>query len=197
MLTLLIVLDDFYPQYSLEIVYPATHTVIELGDRIDPVQVHESPVYNFQPFDPQPPGPNWEARTRYTLALTDPDARSRENPDWSEMCHWIVSNISSPELLRPGKPDRTPDPTVLKSYLPPSPPKGTGWHRYVFVLLGGDAKDSKDVTPPKDRKHWGYGHIRHGVRDWANDQNLEVLGVNFFYSMAANEPSLPVWKAEG
>lgn len=25
-----------------------------------------------------------------TLALTDPDAPARDNPEWSEMCHWIA-----------------------------------------------------------------------------------------------------------
>lgn len=28
--------------------------------------------------------------TGLTLALTDPDAPSRKDPKWGEMCHWIV-----------------------------------------------------------------------------------------------------------
>jgi len=28
--------------------------------------------------------------TGLTLALTDPDAPSKEDPKWGEMCHWIV-----------------------------------------------------------------------------------------------------------
>jgi phosphatidylethanolamine-binding protein (PEBP) family uncharacterized protein len=27
----------------------------------------------------------------FTVALTDPDAPSRKDPGWSEMCHWIVT----------------------------------------------------------------------------------------------------------
>lgn len=29
-----------------------------------------------------------------TLVLTDPDAPSREDPKWSQMCHWIVTGVS-------------------------------------------------------------------------------------------------------
>jgi hypothetical protein len=28
--------------------------------------------------------------TGLTLALTDPDAPSKKDPKWGEMCHWIV-----------------------------------------------------------------------------------------------------------
>jgi phosphatidylethanolamine-binding protein (PEBP) family uncharacterized protein len=185
MTSILAVLDDFMPQYSLEIVYPATHTTIQLGNRVMPNQVHDTPVYDFRPFDSQP---HQQART-YTLILTDPDARSRKNPDWSEMCHWIVTNITSPELPNPGKPDQIPTPVIMEPYLPPRPPKGTGWHRYVLVLMASNASHPENITAPEDRKHWGYGRVRHGVRDWAKDQNLEVLGANFFYSMMGNETS--------
>jgi phosphatidylethanolamine-binding protein (PEBP) family uncharacterized protein len=27
----------------------------------------------------------------FTVALTDPDAPSRKHPEWSEICHWIVT----------------------------------------------------------------------------------------------------------
>jgi len=29
----------------------------------------------------------------YTIALTDPDAPSRDDPEWSEICHWIATNV--------------------------------------------------------------------------------------------------------
>ena len=75
-----------------------------------------------------------------------------------------------------------PEPNVLESYYPPSPPKGTGVHRYVFVLLEGDVADSEKLSAPTERKHWGYGKSRHGVRDWAAEYGLEVVGANFFYA---------------
>ena len=70
----------------------------------------------------------------------------------------------------------------LVEYLPPSPPPKTGKHRYVFVLLEGK---TNHLRTPKERPHWGYGKVRHGVRDWAEENQLEVVGANFFY--AANK----------
>lgn len=67
----------------------------------------------------------------------------------------------------------------VESYFPPSPPKKTGPHRYVFVLLEGDVTN---LVPPKKRPHWGYGKERHGVRDWAEENNLTIVGANFFFS---------------
>ncbi len=34
--------------------------------------------------------PHIESTTGLTIALTDPDAPSRGDPKWSEMCHWIA-----------------------------------------------------------------------------------------------------------
>ncbi|KAL1980888.1 hypothetical protein VTN96DRAFT_3345 [Rasamsonia emersonii] len=182
------VLDDFLPQYSLQITYPATHTTVQLGNQVQPSQVHSTPVFDFRPLGSSSLSADTNNKT-FTLILTDPDARSRKNPDWSEMCHWIVTNITSPELVMPGNPDRSPTPAVLKTYLPPGPPKGTGWHRYVFVLLAGDANEARNLQAPKDRKHWGYGRVRHGIRDWAQDNKLKILSANFFYSMSGNDTS--------
>ena len=61
----------------------------------------------------------------------------------------------------------------------PAPPKGTGPHRYVFVLLHGDPSK---LTPPPERKNWGTGKARHGVKQWAAKEGLDVVGANFFYA---------------
>jgi len=47
----------------------------------------------------------------------------------------------------------------------------------VFLLLEGDNSDLKE---PDDRQHWGFGKKGHGVRDWAKQEGLEVVGGNFF-----------------
>jgi phosphatidylethanolamine-binding protein (PEBP) family uncharacterized protein len=60
---------------------------------------------------------------------------------------------------------------------PPGPPPKTGYHRYVFLLLEGD---NSNLTAPEDRQHWGTGKERHGVRDWAKREGLEVIGANYF-----------------
>lgn len=177
-----IVLDDFVPHFSLQLTYPATHTTVSLGNEIPPSHVRKTPVFDFYPFTPPPSLGNARSNKTYILVLTDPDAKSRKNPIWSEMCHWVVTNVTSPELGGPGDPGEPPVPAVLKSYLPPNPPAGTNWHRYVFVLMAADQTQAEKLQAPKRRKHWGYGEVRHGVRDWANEYRLQVLGANFFYA---------------
>ena len=61
---------------------------------------------------------------------------------------------------------------------PPGPPAKTGYHRYVFLLLEGD---TSNLTAPSDRQHWGTGKERHGIRDWSQQEGLQVVGANFMY----------------
>ncbi|KAL6249132.1 carboxypeptidase Y inhibitor [Rhinocladiella similis] len=169
------VLDDFEPSYYIEVDYPSTHDKVVLGNDIPVDAVSERPVFNFFPIKP----PSVEAKnSAFTIALTDPDAKSRDKPKWSEMCHWILTNLTTPA---PGPPPGThgAKPGEIIKYLPPSPPPKTGAHRYVFVLLAGD---SSNLKAPRDRKHWGYDKVRHGVRDWADENDLKVVGANFFFA---------------
>lgn len=77
--------------------------------------------------------------------------------------------------------DRANNPTELVSYLPPSPPPGTGFHRYIFVLLASELENNStvgqpNVTKPLDRPHWGYGKVGEGVRRWAKEKELIFAG---------------------
>ncbi|KAI9713297.1 MAG: hypothetical protein M1812_006656 [Candelaria pacifica] len=68
-------------------------------------------------------------------------------------------------------------------YMAPSPPPKTGKHRYVFLVFEpADGKSATNLTVPEDRKHWGTGKARHGVRQWASENGLVPVGANFFYS---------------
>merc|ERR1712225_136223 len=95
--------------------------------------------------------------------------KSREDPKWSEMCHWIYiipthfpsTTQKSLEFSIPSLDDSDSD---LVEYKPPGPPPKTGYHRYVLVILEGD---TTNLTAPDERQHWGTGKVRHGVRDWA------------------------------
>ena len=59
----------------------------------------------------------------WTLALTNPDGHFTDED--AEYLHWMVGNIKGSDI-ESGK--------VVCDYLQPFPPKGTGYHRYVFVL---------------------------------------------------------------
>jgi phosphatidylethanolamine-binding protein len=169
------VLDDFAPTHSISVSYPKAHESVQLGNDIPVASVSSRPIFEFHAMSTEA-GTAGSKNKTFTLVLTDPDAKSRDNPKWSEMCHWILTNLTAPVTL---------DVTASKKgelvkYLPPTPPPKTGKHRYVFVLLEG--KEEQDLNPPKERKHWGYGKVRHGVRDWAEENRLNVVGANFFYA---------------
>lgn len=168
------VLDDFEPLYNLDIVYPKHHESVLLGNDIPVKAVQDRPAFTFHPLHSLLDKTN---ESVFTIALTDPDAKSRQNPKWSEMCHWIMTNLTTPvsyplstAVAQSGE---------LIEYKPPGPPPRTGAHRYVFVLLEGT---NSQLSRPRQRQHWGYEKVRHGVRDWAAENDLRIVGANFFFA---------------
>ncbi|XP_003211138.2 phosphatidylethanolamine-binding protein 1 [Meleagris gallopavo] len=61
----------------------------------------------------------------YTLVLTDPDAPSRKDPKFREWHHFLVTNMKGNDVESG---------TVLSDYVGSGPPKGTGLHRYVWLV---------------------------------------------------------------
>lgn len=177
------VLDDFEPTYYLDLAYPKAHEPVLLGNDIPVKAVSKRPTFTFHSMSPTQTTKN----STFTLVMTDPDATSRADPIMSEMCHWILTNLTLPAdggfatihtAISVGT-SKSKD-GELMSYYPPAPPPKTGKHRYVFVLLEGG---SGSIEAPKKRPHWGYGKLRHGVRDWAKANDLRVVGANFFYAL--------------
>ena len=71
----------------------------------------------------------------------------------------------------------------LIEYLAPAPPKKTGKHRYIFVLLASSGGGSgKDLKKPQSRPHWGYKERGSGVMEFARDNDLYPVAANFFYA---------------
>ena len=121
----------------------------------------------------------------------DPDATSKAEPVKAQMCHWIVTNLTLPFQSSKvyGALDWLPSFFSAKEtkengikevmpYLPPTPPPKTGLHRYVFVLLEPRTEGAirRELTKPKDRPHWGYGEVGAGVKEWADENDLSVVG---------------------
>lgn len=179
------VLDDFEPTFYIDLAYAQYHETVLLGNDIPVKHVQSRPTFVIHTINSGAKALNLlENNATLTLALTDPDAKSRDNPKWSEMCHWLITNLTT-TIPGPAPPPPEEPPNLfklsgeLKGYKPPGPPPKTGAHRYVFVLLKGSAHD---LSPPKHRQHWGYGKKRHGVRDWAEENDLTVVGANFFFA---------------
>ena len=110
------------------------------------------------------------------------------------MCHWIITGVTISATNSSEGMDEasaytlefSPHPEGIVStdshqlieYMPSDPPKGTGKHRYVFVLLAFEyaGNGREDLSKPKDRPHWGYRGNGKGVREWASENSLVPVG---------------------
>lgn len=144
-----------------------------LGNTLKPTKLQDAPTITLR----SGPG-TCAANTTYTVALTDPDAPSRDDPKWSEFCHWIATGVTVPgaggcALSLAGD---------VMPYKAPGPPAKTGKHRYVFVVFApaDGTPGPLDLTKPADRKHWGYDYEgeRVGVRRWSQENGLVPIGMS-------------------
>ncbi|XP_061458555.1 phosphatidylethanolamine-binding protein 1-like [Rhineura floridana] len=104
------------PAYHLRVSYGALE-IDELGKVFTPTQVKNPPTsIEWDGCDPD---------KLYTLVLTDPDAPSRKNPKFREWHHYLVTNMKGNDISSG---------CVLSDYVGSGPPKGTGLHRYVWLI---------------------------------------------------------------
>lgn len=164
------VIDTFTPSVSISIEW--SNATAEYGNTINPSKVQEEPSLKLVDSPP-----SVRSSMQYTVALTDPDAPSRDDPEWSEICHWIATFVplTSSSDSDAGTLGHLKE---IMPYKPPGPPPKTGKHRYVFVALApkNGTTDKLHLSEPADRQHWGYDKERQGVRMWAESNGLEVVG---------------------
>lgn len=189
------VIDDFLPSIELSIAWSKKKA--SLGNTIKPKLVQKQPTVALH--DETNSGGRATTNMTFVITLTDPDAPSRDDPKWSEMCHWIATNVSLSQKIYStlpipllgfggedgatvGRSFKTLDEVV--EWKPPGPPEKTGKHRYVFLVFAprNGSTSPLHLSKPKERKHWGTGEERKGVRDWAFDNGLVPVGANFIYS---------------
>ncbi|XP_063235721.1 large ribosomal subunit protein mL38 [Bacillus rossius redtenbacheri] len=107
----------FYPQVMLDVLYKQKeedlYMKVHRGNVIKPSEATAAPDVSYT-ADPA---------TLWTLVLTNPDGHF--SSDDSEYVHWFVGNIPGSDVSKGD---------VVWDYLQPFPPRGTGFHRFVFVL---------------------------------------------------------------
>ncbi|KHJ93726.1 phosphatidylethanolamine-binding protein [Oesophagostomum dentatum] len=86
-----------------------------LGNVLTPTQVKNPPKLTW----------DTEPGALYTVILTDPDAPSRKEATYREWHHWLIVNVPENDIAKGD---------VLSEYIGSGPPKGTGLHRYVFLV---------------------------------------------------------------
>lgn len=151
---------DTLPINVLDIKYPSGAEV-KNGNELTPTQVKDIPIHI-----------NWptEEGALYTLVMTDPDAPSRQNPQYREWHHWLVVNIPGTSVGE-GK--------TLSQYVGSGPPKGTGLHRYVFLVYKQPSSINPDEKVLTNRSGEGRGCFK--IRNFAKKYNLgSPIAGNFY-----------------
>jgi phosphatidylethanolamine-binding protein len=77
------VIDDFEPKSLIFPYYGKEQRPVALGNKFKQSKTKEKPSLKIYYS-------HIESTPGLTIALTDPDAPSRDDPKWSEMCHWIA-----------------------------------------------------------------------------------------------------------
>ncbi|XP_061586164.1 phosphatidylethanolamine-binding protein 1-like [Cololabis saira] len=135
---------DEKPAKPLSIKYTSTE-IDKLGKVLTPTQVQNRPT-----------AVEWEgcdANKLYTLALTDPDNPSRKDPKFREWHHFLVVNMKGNDVSSG---------CVMSDYLGSGPIKGTGVHRYVWLVYEQPASlsCSEPVLPNNSGNGVGRGNFK-------------------------------------
>ncbi|EUC67001.1 OV-16 antigen [Rhizoctonia solani AG-3 Rhs1AP] len=127
------VLSEFEPSSLLYLTYTSNSfkhknsRIVLPGKKFAKDTTSSPPELSFE-------GPGWPGT--FVFFLIDPDAPSRSNPKWSQVRHMFAGNLTID-----GDSKHVPGSIVLRSssspvndYMPPAPPPGSGFHRYVALL---------------------------------------------------------------
>lgn len=149
------------PNATLDVRYNDSLQVT-LGNKLTPLQASTAPTVCLRNVSVgcEPP---------FALLMVDPDATSRQNPQFRSWLHWIVVNVNSTEKLHEG------DQAV--PYNGPAPPKGSGPHRYVFLLYcqRGRRLQGSELAPEKRNNF--------NLAEFVNKTELgPPLAGNFFFA---------------
>ncbi|RGP61086.1 hypothetical protein FLONG3_10641 [Fusarium longipes] len=171
------VIDDFPPALGLRASWKRDSA--DLGNTLKPGHLKKSPSIHLDKVESDSSLETLlKKHATFVLVLTDPDAPSRDDPKWSEFCHWIATTSISHS-----KKSKHHLKSLVK-YKAPAPPPKTGKHRYVFFafVAANGTTEKLHLTKPKARKHWGSEDSGHGVREWAHQNGLAPVAANFIYA---------------
>ncbi|XP_031556350.1 39S ribosomal protein L38, mitochondrial-like isoform X2 [Actinia tenebrosa] len=150
---------EFKPTVLMKIIYEQGNQEVKWGNFVSPSQAKSCPTVDFQS----------DSGTYWTLILTNPDGNIWDKD--SELLHWFVANI-------PG--NKVSEGDVIREYIPPIPPKGTGFHRYVFCLLRQKDKLNLDKYTPSDSSFSSQWTFKLAELLHDNKDDVTPAGLGFF-----------------
>ncbi|XP_018568621.2 protein D3-like [Anoplophora glabripennis] len=148
---------------------------VEFGGELTPTQVKDEPEVK------------WDANPEkyYVLSMVDPDAPTRMDPKFREVNHWLIGNIKGSDVSTGN---------VIADYRGSGPPKGTGLHRYIFLVHEQKEKLTFDEprSPQMSREH----RFNFSIRKFAKKYNLGKAYAGNFY-VAQWDPYVDEKKKQG
>jgi len=141
----------------------------------------------------------------YTLVMIDPDAPSSSSPAMAQWLHYLHCDIpghilSASVALAPSSSSASessspPRSTVMANYAPPTPPAGTGYHRYVLYVfrqsgrMGATASSSRAITESNSMKRarWDVDKWKHESEEAAGVELTLEAGMYFMVSADATD----------
>ncbi|CDJ30891.1 phosphatidylethanolamine-binding protein, putative [Eimeria mitis] len=99
--------------------------------------------------------------------MTDPDAPSRHDPVYREWAHWVA--VSSTNRFDKNSKSLLP-------YRPPTPPKGSGIHRYVLLLFVASLEQQQQQQQQQQQEQ------QQEQQQQQQQQQEEEWGLGFFVS---------------
>jgi len=132
-----------------------------LGNELTPTQVKDEPHVEYKA----------DANALYTVILTDPDAPSRKDPKFRQWVHWVVVNVPGSDISK-GE--------LVIGYVGSGPPKGSGLHRYVFLVYKqGEKIDASKLKHISNRS--GDGRGKWNAETFVKGfKGFELEGGNFY-----------------
>lgn len=131
-----------------------------------PAQVKDAPTNISWPAD---------SSSLYTLLMVDPDAPSRANPTFREINHWLVINIKGNDVSTG---------TTITTYRGSGPPKGTGLHRYIFLVFKQQTELKLNETTANNLRD---NRRNFSTRKFVKENNLGNPIAGNFYQAQFNE----------
>eukprot|EP00008_Paramoeba_atlantica_P003136 CAMPEP_0201490296 /NCGR_PEP_ID=MMETSP0151_2-20130828/26016_1 /ASSEMBLY_ACC=CAM_ASM_000257 /TAXON_ID=200890 /ORGANISM="Paramoeba atlantica, Strain 621/1 / CCAP 1560/9" /LENGTH=247 /DNA_ID=CAMNT_0047876207 /DNA_START=335 /DNA_END=1078 /DNA_ORIENTATION=- len=159
------------PTINMLVEFPED-TLVFRGNWIQPFLLLEKPKVSFQPIGTESLD-MWE--THWTLLMVDADEPSREQPDARARQHWVVANIPARGKIEDG--------TCLVDYMPPTPWKNSGPHRYTFLLFQQpNGLISFDDFTPIPSSDWSSKRDKLSISDFSSKYGLQLQSYVFFQS---------------
>jgi len=156
-----------------------------MGQTLTPLAVQDAPKqFSFK---------GCEANKLYALILTDPDARDRAKHEYREWIHFVKINANGADLGKTGD--------ALVEYVGSAPPKGSGIHRYVWLIYEqkNGKIDADKCGQQRLKSGGGKGQGRGGwkARKFVKDNQLGPLVAGTYYYAEYDEfvPKLYAWMA--